>query len=164
MYTFSWNNTPFGRVLLASDGTALTGFWFEGQKYFGAGLPPEREEDAHPVFTLARQWLEKYAAGENPPLNVPLAPKGPPFRQAVWQYLRTIPYGTTQTYGEVAAALARECGRYVSPRAVGGAVAHNPISVFIPCHRVVGAGGKLTGYAGGLDRKRFLLRLEGALR
>ena len=149
--------SPLGVVTLASDGRALTGLWFDGQKHFGDTLSPLREEKPLPVFEQAQAWLDLYFQGKEPDFTPELAPAGTPFRQAVWALLLTIPYGQTMTYGALAARLGR-----ASPRAVGGAVARNPISLIIPCHRVVGAGGSLTGYAGGVEKKRALLRLEGA--
>ena len=151
--------SPVGPLTLAGDEDALMGLWLRGQKYFLASLPgtPVRRDDL-PLFGAARSWLDRYFAGERPsPGELPLAPGGTPFRQKVWRRLRAIPYGETVTYG----ALAEELGS--SPRAVGGAVGRNPISIIIPCHRVVGADGSLTGYAGGLDAKRALLTLEGVL-
>ena len=157
-------SSPLGRILLSSDGEALTGLWFEGQKYFGAGLPAHREERQLPLFEEAERWLTDYFGGRAPDFTPPLAPRGTPFRRAVWEHLLTVPYGRTVTYGGIAAALAGQAGSArVSARAVGGAVGHNPISLIIPCHRVVGADGSLTGYAGGTDRKARLLALEGAL-
>ena len=170
--------SPIGELTLASDGENLTGLWLAGQKYFGAGLPPQvahvptneavansapsapntpiQTNNDLPLFHTVRDWLTRYFNGENPDARaLPLAPAGSPFRQTVWQALLDIPYGTTTTYG----ALAQQVG-CVSARAVGGAVGHNPISILIPCHRVVGAGGKLTGYAGGVAAKVFLLRVE----
>ena len=149
--------SPVGRLTLAGDEDALMGLWIQGQKYFLASLPeaPVRRDDL-PLFRRARGWLDRYFAGaRTSPDELPLAPNGTPFRRKVWRRLRAIPYGETVTYG----ALAAELGS--SPRAVGGAVGHNPISILIPCHRVVGGDGSLTGYAGGLDAKRALLALEG---
>lgn len=150
--------SPLGALTLAGDGGAITGLWLPGQKYFGATLKNDAVERADlPVFAQARAWLEAYFAGERPdPRALPLAPRGSAFRKRVWAALLDIPYGETVTYGQIA----REIG-CASARAAGGAVGHNPISILIPCHRVLGAGGKLTGYAGGLPAKRFLLRLEG---
>lgn len=150
--------SPLGPLLLASDGTALTGLWLENQKYFAAGLDPETQEaPALPVFRETALWLAGYFAGKRPPALPPLAPAGTAFRQSVWSRLLEIPYGQTCTYG----ALAAELGS--SPRAVGSAVGRNPISILIPCHRLLGADGSLTGYAGGVEKKRFLLKLEGVL-
>lgn len=149
--------SPLGPLLLASDGTALTGLWLEGQRYFAAGLDPAAQEaPALPVFRETERWLRDYFAGRRPPALPPLAPAGSAFRQAVWKKLLEIPYGQTCTYG----ALASELGS--SPRAVGSAAGRNPISILIPCHRLLGADGSLTGYAGGVEKKRFLLALEQA--
>ncbi len=167
MYGMVLESTPVGRLTLASDGEALTGLWLEGQKYFGlpggAALVPATGE--LPAFRAARVWLEVYFAGGDPgpaEQSVPLAPAGTAFQRAVWEQLLQIPYGRTATYGHLARRLEQSLGRSpVSPRAVGSAVGRNPISILIPCHRVVGAGGSLTGYAGGLERKARLLEREG---
>ena len=152
--------SPVGTLTLAADGQALTGLWLEGQKYFGAGLESDAEDCPDlPVFRRTEEWLTAYFAKALLPPPPPLAPKGSPFRQAVWKLLLEIPYGQTTTYGALADQL-RMSGLTASPIAVGGAVGHNPISILIPCHRVLGADGSLTGYAGGLDIKRFLLELE----
>ena len=150
--------SPLGLLTLASDGENLTGLWMENQKFFGTGLPDDAiSKDDLPVFSVTRSWLDAYFAGECPSVaNIPLAPAGSPFRKQVWQILMEIPYGHTSTYGDIAGMLGTGCAQ-----AVGGAVGHNPISILIPCHRVLGASGNLTGYAGGTDRKRFLLTLEG---
>ena len=154
--------SPVGTLTLASDGEALTGLWLEGQKYFGAGLPDTAVRAAElPVFQAAEAWLAAYFSRSPLPALPPLAPRGTPFRQAVWQLLREIPYGTVTTYGALAQTL-RDRGVSAAAQAVGGAVGHNPISILIPCHRCVGSGGSLPGYAGGVARKRFLLELEGA--
>ena len=154
--------SPVGTLTLASDGEALTGLWLEGQKYFGAGLPATAVRAAElPVFQAAEAWLAAYFSRSPLPALPPLAPRGTPFRQAVWQLLREIPYGTVTTYGALAQTL-RDRGVSAAAQAVGGAVGRNPISILIPCHRCVGSGGSLTGYAGGVARKRFLLELEGA--
>ena len=149
--------SPLGWMILASDGAALTGLWFEGQKYC-PDVSGYRQGEL-PVFAAAKAWLDVYFRGGDPGPVPPLAPAGTAFCQAVWAVLGTIPYGQTMTYGQVSGILARQRGSS-SPRAVGSAVGHNPISILIPCHRVVGAGGTLTGYAGGLERKRKLLALE----
>lgn len=156
-------DTPLGRVLLVSDGEALTALWFVGQAHFGQDLSPTAMAGDGPVFHEAEAWLRRYFSGGAPGYCPPLAPRGTGFQRAVWDILLTIPYGETRTYGEIAASLSRQLGRNVSARAVGGAVGRNPISLIIPCHRVLGAGGKLTGYAGGLARKTALLQLEGVL-
>lgn len=155
-------DSPLGPITLAGEDGALTGLWFDGQKYFGAGLPAGTPEGEPPVFRQVRAWLDRYFRGEDPGPAPPLAPAGTAFQRTVWEVLREIPYGRTATYGQVAQAAGRGLGRNTSPRAAGSAVGRNPISLLIPCHRVVGAGGSLTGYAGGLERKEALLKLEGA--
>lgn len=149
--------SPLGPILLAADETGLTGLWFEGQKYFPSFLGVDYQEKETPVLTETARWLDVYFSGKDPDILPPLHPQGSPFRQAVWNILLTIPRGQTMTYGEIARRLGVR-----SAQAVGGAVGHNPISILIPCHRVVGSDGSLTGYAGGLDRKARLLQLEGA--
>ena len=159
MYQTTTYASPVGELTLASDGTALTGLWLEGQKHFGGTSSEELApgQPDLPVFQAARAWLDRYFSGEKPsPAELPLAPAGTPFQRAVWEKLQAIPWGSVTTYG----ALARELDG-ASPRAVGGAVGRNPISIVIPCHRVVGADGSLTGYAGGIDRKLWLLEREG---
>ena len=159
MYQTTTYASPVGELTLASDGTALTGLWLEGQKYFGGTSGEELVpgQPDLPVFQAARAWLDRYFAGEKPsPAELPLAPAGTPFQRAVWEKLQAIPWGAVTTYG----ALARELGGS-SPRAVGSAVGRNPISIVIPCHRVVGADGSLTGYAGGVEWKQRLLTHEG---
>lgn len=154
-------NSPFGGITSASDGHMLTGLWFDGQKYFAQSLDPEHEEKMLPVFEQADRWLDIYFSGKDPDFTPPLSMKTTPFRRAVWDILLTIPYGHTMTYGEIAAMIAEQQGLPgMSAQAVGSAVSHNAISLIIPCHRVVGADGSLTGYAGGLDKKRKLLALE----
>ena len=153
--------SPLGAITLASDGEVLTGLWFDGQKYFGSTLPQQAEAGDCPVFVQTRRWLDSYFAGESPDFTPPLRWDATPFRRAVWEILLTIPYGRTMTYGQIAAQLADRMGKPQSAQAVGGAVGHNPISLIVPCHRVVGADGSLTGYAGGIDRKVKLLALEG---
>ena len=157
--------SPLGAMTMASDGIALTGLWFDGQKYFGSGLSKEKAMKNLPVFAQTARWLDIYFSGEAPDFTPLLAAEGTPFRQAVWELLRTIPYGQTVTYGEIAQKIARQRGlSKMSAQAVGGAVGHNPISLIIPCHRVVGADGSLTGYAGGISRKAKLLELEKAIK
>uniref|UniRef100_UPI00402712F7 methylated-DNA--[protein]-cysteine S-methyltransferase n=1 Tax=Candidatus Scatomorpha intestinigallinarum TaxID=2840923 RepID=UPI00402712F7 len=148
--------SPVGELTLASDGEVLTGLWIAGQKYHSAGLGLESREVRLPVFEAAAAWLERYFSGERPePRELPLAPRGSDFRQRVWRLLLEIPGGELATYAELASRLS------TSPRAVGSAVGRNPISIIIPCHRVVGSDGSLTGYAAGLDVKLQLLRREG---
>lgn len=155
--------SPMGKILLACDEVGLIGLWFWGAKYFAHGLAPDPIRQEHPVLAQARQWLDLYFAGKEPAFMPPLHPMGSPFQLAVWAILRQIPYGETTSYGAIAQTLARQSARSrVSAQAVGGAVGHNRISVIIPCHRVVGAGGSLTGYAGGIDKKIQLLTLEKA--
>ena len=203
-------DSPIGGITLASDGVALTGLWFDGQKHFAATLTNETYEDSDlPVFEQTRKWLDLYFAGECPDFTPPLAPQGTPFQQKVWELLLAIPYGKTTTYGEIAQcvvetrliaslhgatsqdALSRGAScrgaslqvassqgaslqgattqnaslpkQHMSPQAIGGAVGHNPIAIIIPCHRVIGSDGSLTGYAGGLERKKYLLALEQGL-
>ena len=146
--------SPLGRIFLASDGTALTGLWFDGQRHFPDGLPAPAPLPAAGALADAALWLDLYFAGERPGFTPPVAPKGTPFRKAVWALLLSIPYGGTVTYASLAAVLNS------SARAVGGAVGRNPVSLIIPCHRVLGADGSLTGYAGGIERKAKLLFLE----
>ena len=154
-------DSPLGGITLASDGEALTGLWFDGQKYFGRTLSGPGQRRALPVFDRTKRWLDVYFSGCAPDFTPELRLRSTPFRETVWEILLTIPYGCTVTYGEIARRLPRRTGHPgASPRAVGGAVGHNPISIVIPCHRVVGADGSLTGYAGGVERKRRLLELE----
>ena len=152
--------SPLGGITLAAEGEALIGLWFDGQRHFGETLIRPAEGDA-PVLAEARRWLDLYFRGEQPDFTPRLNPRGSAFRRTVWDILLTIPWGQTMTYGEIAAEAARRMGaERMSARAAGGAVGHNPISLLIPCHRVVGADGRLTGYAGGLERKARLLALE----
>ena len=154
--------SPLGGITMASDGTALTGLWFDGQKYFALYLDKEHEKKQLPVFEKTKQWLDIYFSGREPYFTPPLSLNGSAFRMAVWQILQSIPYGQTITYGDIAKQLAAQTGKAkMSAQAVGGAVGHNPISIIVPCHRVIGAGGSLTGYAGGIDKKVQLLELEG---
>ncbi|MBR7073501.1 MAG: methylated-DNA--[Oscillospiraceae bacterium] len=157
-YTFHYTS-PLGGIMLSSDGDALTGLWFDGQKYFADTLDAEHCEKALPIFDETAKWLDLYFAGIVPDFTPKLSPRGTSFRRRVWDVLLTIPYGQTMTYGQIAQKLC--CG---SAQAIGGAVGHNPISLLIPCHRVVGAGGSLTGYAGGVEKKRSLLEMEQAVK
>ncbi len=155
--------SPLGGILLAADGIGLTGLWFDGQKYFARDLPAERTEQETSVLTEAKRWLDVYFDGREPDFMPPLHPIGSEFRQSVWEILLQIPYGKTMTYGEIAQRLAEKQGiSQMSAQAVGGAVGHNEVSIIIPCHRVVGTNGSLTGYAGGIGRKMKLLELEHA--
>ena len=153
--------SPMGAMLLAADLEGLTGAWFQGQKYFARGLNQESEEQDLPVFGEAKRWLDLYFSGKEPDFQVPLHFTGTGFQNQVWEILCGIPYGKTMTYKEIAGQVAALRGLdHMSAQAAGSAVSHNPISVLVPCHRVVGTGGSLTGYAGGLDRKVKLLELE----
>ena len=146
--------SPLGQITLAGEGDALAGLWFEGQKHFASTLGPDATEGWLPVFDEVKRWLDIFFSGTEPGFTPRLDLRGTPFRQKVCKELLTIPYGKTVTYGE----LARRVGS--SPRAIGGAVGHNPVSLIVPCHRVIGADNRLTGYAGGLDLKARLLLLE----
>ncbi len=162
MQYISHYNSPLGEILLAADEIGITGLWFAGQKYYGSTLKEEYEERELPVLEQAKAWLDMYFAGREPDFTVPLHLVGTAFQKEVWEILCHIPYGRMMSYGEIAGQLAAKRGvKSMSAQAVGGAVGHNPLSIMVPCHRVVGAGGSLTGYAGGLDRKLALLRLEG---
>lgn len=155
-------SSPLGGITLACDGESLTGLWFDGQKYFGSTLEEDRAEGGLPVFEQTREWLDAYFAGKRPDFTPPLKMLGTEFRKRVWDILQKIPYGELVSYGEIAAELAKREGlERMSARAVGGAVGHNPVSIIVPCHRVIGSNGRLTGYAGGIDKKIALLRLEG---
>ncbi len=155
--------SPLGGIVLAADEIGLTGLWFEGQKYFAFNLDKENEEKELPVFEQARKWLDIYFSGNEPNFKVPLHFTGSTFQNEVWDLLFQIPYGQTVTYGAIAKQLAKKRGlERMSSQAVGGAVARNGISVIVPCHRVVGGNGSLTGYAGGIDKKIALLKLEKA--
>ncbi len=154
-------DSPLGGITIASDGKAITGLWFDGQKYFADTLDKDFEEKELPVFEQTDQWLNIYFSGNAPGFTPPLKMKTTPFRKVVWEIMLTIPFGQTMTYGMIADRIAKQKGlSRMSAQAVGGAVGHNAISLIIPCHRVVGANGSLTGYAGGLDRKVKLLSLE----
>lgn len=156
--------SPVGELTLASDGENLAGLWIQGQKYFGDTIPDTMtKKDDLPLFYAAKDWLDRYFSGEKPEISeLPLRPIGGAFRQSVWRILCQIPYGEVTTYGAIAKKIAEQSGRKtMSSQAVGCAVGHNPISIIIPCHRVVGSGGSLTGYAGGIAKKIKLLELEG---
>ena len=155
--------TPLKPLLAASDGEAVVGLWFEGQSHFASTLGEEREPaDDLPVFEALRSWLATYFEGRDPGPIPPCSPRGTAFRLAVWGELAKVPYGTTVTYGELGSRVARALGRDSwSARAIGGAVGHNPVSILLPCHRVIGADGSLVGYAGGVETKLALLSLEG---
>ncbi|MGC8492849.1 MAG: methylated-DNA--[protein]-cysteine S-methyltransferase [Syntrophobacteraceae bacterium] len=156
--------SPVGRIMLGANDKGLVGLWIEGQKYFGDTVDGEFVEKPDlPIFAAVRKWLDAYFAGEKPPISdLALAPIGGEFRKAVWDILCEIPYGQYTTYGKIAKKMAlRMNKKSMSSQAVGGAVGHNPISIIIPCHRVVGSNGSLTGYAGGIRKKIQLLEIEG---
>ncbi len=160
IYTCTYSS-PLGAMTLAAGDDGLVGCWFSGQKYDGRGLPKDAKPGDHPILDEAESWLDLYFAGKIPDFMPPLMPQGTPFQKEVWGILGTIPYGRTMTYGEIAKIMAARRGvSRMSAQAVGGAVGHNPLTIFIPCHRVMGADGKLTGYAGGIEKKRALLDLE----
>ena len=149
-------SSPIGDITMASDGNALVGLWFDGQKFFADTLAIEHEERPDlPLFAETRRWLDIFFSGKAPDFTPPLAMRGSDFRKRVWQTLLEIPFGQTMTYGDIALRLGCR-----SAQAIGGAVGHNSISLIIPCHRVVGTGGSLTGYAGGIDKKAWLLEME----
>lgn len=161
MHYISHYKSPLGDILLAADDIGLTGLWFERQKYFALYLDKDHEEKEIPLFEKAKQWLDIYFSGKEPDFSVPLHFTGTIFQNEVWEILYSIPYGHTVTYGEIAKKLAEKRGiPRMSAQAVGGAVGHNEISIIVPCHRVVGANGNLTGYASGIDKKIKLLSLE----
>ena len=160
MYTAHYDS-PLGGILLAADEVGLTGLWFESSLYFADILGADQAEQEMPVLAEAKRWLDVYFSGREPDFTPPLHLIGSPFRQAVWELLLQIPYGQTTTYGALAQQLAEKQGKArMSAQAVGGAVGHNEISIIIPCHRVVGTSGSLTGYAGGIEKKVRLLQLE----
>ena len=164
MYTKTVSS-PVGDLVLVSDGEYLTGLFIAGQKYFMDGCSKELYENNDlEVFHIVEEWLKSYFSGANLSIkSLPLKPAGTNFRQIVWQELLNIPYGDTITYKELGKKVARRLGKSsMSSQAIGGAVGHNPISIIIPCHRVIGTDGSLTGYAGGLDKKEYLLALEKA--
>ena len=159
MDCIQYYDSPLGRILMAGNGGTLTGLWFAGQKHFAETLAAGYTEKEIPVLSGTKRWLDLYFGGMIPDFTPPLEMRGSAFRRAVWEILLSIPYGRTVTYGEIAGRMA---GRNGAAQAVGGAVSHNPVSLIIPCHRVIGADGSLTGYAGGTDRKACLLRMESA--
>ena len=152
-------DTPLGKIQAAACDNSLCGLWFSGQKYFPKDSSTWHKEPDNPIFISLKTWLEEYFAGKQPELPFPLMPCGSDFQMAVWKLIQDIPYGKSTTYGAMASHLIAS-GRKASAQAVGGAVGHNPISLIIPCHRVMGSDGSLTGYAGGIEKKRALLELE----
>ena len=161
-YTYHYQS-PLGEIFLVADEVGLIGLWFAGQKYFANSLDNDSVEKELPIFKKTKKWLDSYFSGKKPSFEIPIHFIGTDFQKAVWKILCSIPYGSTMTYGEIATILAKEQGLdRMSAQAVGGAVGHNKISVIVPCHRVMGAKGNLTGYAGGIAKKIQLLKLEGA--
>lgn len=161
MQYINYYSSPLSKITLASNGNELIGLWFEGQKYFGSTLNGEYKQKSLPVFEQTAKWLDVYFSGQNPNFTPPLYLSSTLFRNEVWKILLTIPYGKIMTYGEIAKLIAENRGvEKMSAQSVGGAVGHNPISIIVPCHRVVGTDGSLTGYAGGVDIKEKLLKFE----
>lgn len=164
MYYQKRYNAPLGEMIMVSDGTALTSLVFNKQKYYESEVPKDCVGKSLPIFDETARWLDIYFSGEEPDFTPAISLKGSEFRKDVWDILMGITYGEVTTYGEIAKEIAKKRGiSRMSAQAVGGAVGHNPISIIVPCHRVVGANGNLTGYAGGLERKEELLRLEGVI-
>ena len=164
MYYSTTYLSPICTITLACDGDNLIGLWMEGQRFHGGSVPESMiEKEDIPIFDAAKAWLDRYFAGERPATTeLPLAPMGGEFRQGVWDILCQIPYGQVITYGDIAKQMAEKMNKKcMSSQAIGGAVGHNPISIIIPCHRVVGAKGNLTGFGGGISRKIQLLEHEG---
>lgn len=163
MQYISEYQSPLGGITLAADSEGLTGLWFDGQKYFGLYLQKEHEKKELPIFVDVKRWLDMYFGGKEPDFELPLHFSGSEFQNEVGEIMYSIPYGRTMTYGEIAGIMAKRRGSgRISAQAVGGAVGKNQISVIVPCHRVVGSNGSLTGYAGGISKKIALLKLEGA--
>lgn len=161
MYQGKLQESPLGRILAVSDGHALVGIWFVGQKHDRGKIKESINMEGDTICDAAIEWLDGYFRGERTEFSIPLNPLGTPFQKSVWKKLLEIPYGEVTTYGQIAQALAKEKGiEKMSARAVGNAVSRNPISILVPCHRVVGKGNSLTGYAGGLERKKWLLKFE----
>lgn len=164
MQYIDFYKSPIGDMMMACDEVGLSGLWFEGKKYFASTLNPNepRVQKALPIFEQTKKWLDIYFEGKNPAFMPALSLKGSEFRLAVWEILNQIPYGEVITYGDIAKQIAGQRGvEKMSAQAVGGAVGHNPIAIIVPCHRVVGTNGSLTGYGGGIDKKIELLKLEG---
>ncbi len=165
IYCTEYKCPQLGGLVLGSDGEALVGLWMDGQKYFAQGYGDMKRDDGLAAFKPVVSWLDDYFAGGNPDTSkLILKPKGSPYRQRVWGKLLEIPLGKLRSYGEIGKEIAEEDGKSnFSAQAVGGAVGHNPIGIIIPCHRVVGKNGSLTGYAGGIDKKVWLLEHEGVM-
>lgn len=162
--SYIWHyDSPVGKITMAENKDMLTGLWFNGQKYFADRISKSSEEKKIPVFEETEKWLDIYFGGREPGFIPPIDMEGiSPFRKRVWEIMLTIPYGKTRSYGSIAKQISSETGKRASAQAVGGAVGHNSISIIIPCHRVVGENGNLTGYAGGIDKKIMLLKIENA--
>ena len=165
MISLAYYDSPLGRITIAAKEEKICGAWFEGQKYFLSSLKEQQtQEKLTPVLEQAQGWLDHYFLGEDIEMDLPLLAEGTSFQKTVWEVLQTIPYGNTMTYGEVSREVSRLLGRdKMSAQAVGQAVGHNPISILIPCHRVLGKSGSLIGYAGGIGRKKSLLEMEGSI-
>ncbi len=164
MYYKTYYNSLLGELLIVSDGQNLCGLWLKGQKYYASKLGDKMPQNSEfEIFKTTKIWLDKYFNAQKPDIkNLRFALQGSDFRKEVWKLLCEIPYGEVITYGELAKKLAKKLNKKtMSAQAVGGAVGHNPVSIIIPCHRVIGANGSLTGYAGGIDIKARLLKFEG---
>lgn len=160
---FSKYNSPVGLLIIVTNESSLCGLYKDGQKYFLDSINEELiENNELEIIRITKKWLDDYFFKRNPSTDsIPLKPNGNDFRQLVWSILKTIPYGKTTTYGEIAKEVAHQLGKEnMSAQAIGNAIGHNPISIIIPCHRVIAKNGTLTGYAGGINMKKFLLELE----
>lgn len=162
-YTCKYQS-PLGEITIAADDECIIGLWFVGQRYYEASVDKQNERRKTPLLKEAERWLDIYFDGREPDFELPLKLKGTDFQKEVWEILLTIPYGCTMTYGEIANIIANRRGiKTMSAQAVGGAVGRNPISIIVPCHRVIGSDGSMTGYAGGIDKKIALLKIENGL-
>ena len=159
---FTTCQTPLGEAVLLAGEAGLMGLWLPGQKPDAGLMARAQRRDSAPLLVQGKDWLQRYFCGQRPtPAEIALDPQGSEFRQRVWRRLCRIPYGELTTYGQIARELTRQTGKRMSAQAVGGAVGHNPVSLIIPCHRVVGENNSLVGYNGGVQIKRRLLRYEG---
>lgn len=164
METFHEYISPVGILTLKTDGSSITGLWIKNQKYYPDNVRLNDTDNNPDIIIKSKKWLDRYFNNEAPsPYELALSPEGNEFRMTVWNILKEIPYGQCITYGDIAKQISVKTGKRMSAQAVGGAVGHNPIGIIIPCHRVIGADGSLTGYAGGLEVKRKLLTIEGFL-
>lgn len=162
MHYLSYYKSPLGEIVLSASNQGLSGLWFVGQKYFTLYFDKEHIYQEIPLFTDVKRWLDIYFSGKEPNFSLPLHFTGSPFQNEVWKILSQIPYGRTTTYGQIAKQVAIKRGvSKMSAQAIGGAVGRNKIAIIVPCHRVVGVNGNLTGYAGGIEKKIALLQLEG---